>query len=246
MRLHLASDLLAASDLFYASPDGIWELRPQIPATEGVVSYLHPTEYSAIVFNAPALANKLASAPLEFTNEAAYAPLAISLPTPEHGFSRFAVVQSPIMDPVLAAQFPDILTYSGQGIDDPAATVRFDLTPAGFHAQILSPSGAFYIDPYWHLDDSVYISYFKRDLTRSSDMIFVEGPMDDPIGKPADGLAKLDASNAVATMSLESINLSRSGAQLRTYRLANAATGEYTAFHGGTVALGQAAIVTAI
>jgi hypothetical protein len=42
------------------------------------------------------------------------------------------------------------------------------------------------------------------------------------------------------------IERSRSGAQLRTYRLATAATGEYTAFHGGTVALGQAAIVTAV
>ncbi len=40
--------------------------------------------------------------------------------------------------------------------------------------------------------------------------------------------------------------LARSGTQLRVYELANAATGEYTAFHGGTVSLGQAAIVTAI
>ena len=36
------------------------------------------------------------------------------------------------------------------------------------------------------------------------------------------------------------------GSQLRTYRLAMAATGEYTAFHGGTVALGLAAIVTSV
>ncbi|MBK8382630.1 MAG: hypothetical protein IPL16_12235 [Ignavibacteria bacterium] len=36
------------------------------------------------------------------------------------------------------------------------------------------------------------------------------------------------------------------GQQLRTYRLACAATGEYTAFFGGTVALGQAAIVTSM
>ena len=38
----------------------------------------------------------------------------------------------------------------------------------------------------------------------------------------------------------------RSGTELRTYRTAVAATGEYVAFHGGTVGLGQAAIVTAI
>jgi len=38
----------------------------------------------------------------------------------------------------------------------------------------------------------------------------------------------------------------RSGTVLRTYRLACATTGEYTQFHGGTVSLGLAAVVTAI
>src|SRR5690606_22544209 len=37
-----------------------------------------------------------------------------------------------------------------------------------------------------------------------------------------------------------------SGGQLRTYRLAMAATGEYTQFHGGTVGLALAEIVTAV
>src|SRR5207342_2771801 len=37
-----------------------------------------------------------------------------------------------------------------------------------------------------------------------------------------------------------------SGTQLRTYRTAVAATGEYTAFFGGTVSAGQAAIVTSV
>ena len=36
------------------------------------------------------------------------------------------------------------------------------------------------------------------------------------------------------------------GPELRTYRLACAATGEYTIFHGGTVPLGLAAVVTAV
>ena len=41
-------------------------------------------------------------------------------------------------------------------------------------------------------------------------------------------------------------NLTPTGPQLRTYRLANAATGEYTAFFGGTVAAGLAAVVTSV
>jgi hypothetical protein len=45
-----------------------------------------------------------------------------------------------------------------------------------------------------------------------------------------------------STLSLDTTN----GTQLKTYRLACAATGEYVGFFGGTVAAGQAAIVTAI
>ncbi len=42
----------------------------------------------------------------------------------------------------------------------------------GFHASVRSPEGAWYIDPYYKHDDSVYVSYFTRDLT--DDERFVE------------------------------------------------------------------------
>ena len=79
---------------------------------------------------------------------------------------RFLIVESPIMEPGLAAKFPDIRTWRGQGLDDPASSVRLDLTPAGFHAQVLGPEGTAYIDPYRAGDPLHVQSYWKRDLRR--------------------------------------------------------------------------------
>src|SRR5207249_11663764 len=104
-------------------------------------------------------------------------------------------------------------------------------TLKGFNAQIFTPLGSEYIDPYCRGDNLLHTSYYKRDYRR----------MMDDWSCLARGSDSLSAPAASAPLSVES-----SGGTLRTYRLACATTVEYTTFHGGTVALGQAAVVTAI
>jgi hypothetical protein len=115
----------------------------------------------------------LAAAPRERTKAAKQHPLVVSLPAPNGRFQRFALVQSSIMAPGLAAKHPEITTYSGWGIDDRGATIHADLSQIGFHASIRSAKGAWYIDPYFRNSQSRYVSYFGQNL-KNTDGEFVE------------------------------------------------------------------------
>ncbi len=119
------------------------------------------------------------------------------------------------MEPKLAAQFPMIKTYQGRGIDDSGATVRFDWSPLGFHALILSSKhGSVYIDPYPETERGDYISYFKRDYRRE------DAPFQCLVDR------KLPAQN----LSGSQLTTSLSDSKLRIYRLAVAADSNFTKY----------------
>ncbi|MCX6896832.1 MAG: M12 family metallo-peptidase [Verrucomicrobia bacterium] len=227
--------VIPASAQQQSSPDLLWRKLAARPANVAPAQFwVTPQDFLAVTLDHTAMRAALALAPLESATAAKSATATaseITLPLPDGTFQRFTVVESPVMAPELAALFPEIKTYFAQGVDDPAATARLDLTPAGFHAQILSPNGAVYIDP--HLRDaSVYAVYAKKDYLKSVQdfRCFTKGA-----GKTA-------LSAGAGTQ----LTANRSGTNLRTYRLACAADGEYTAFQGGTVALGMAGIVSAV
>jgi hypothetical protein len=118
----------------------------------------------SFTLNRSALRKVLGAAPRERTRAARLHPVVVSLPVPNGRFQRFALARSAIMSPGLARKHPEIRTYSGRGIDDPAATIHADLSPIGFHASVRSPEGAWYIDPYLRNDVGTYVSYYGRQL----------------------------------------------------------------------------------
>ncbi|MFL6514347.1 MAG: reprolysin-like metallopeptidase [Chthoniobacterales bacterium] len=133
------------------------------------------------------------------------------LPSPDGTSQRFLIQESPILDPKLAARFPELKTYVGRGIDDPTATARLDFTPRGFHAIVLSAAGQTYVDPYARDEDEDYISYAKQDFVAAdkSFSCLVEGQ-----SAQSDTLTSSAAERSTGTT-------------LKTYRLALACTGEY-------------------
>ncbi len=167
----------------------------------------------------------LNNAPSE--NSGSYLPL--DIPMPDGTTAKFLIQQYNMMEPGLASKFPGIKTFLGKGVTDVYANIRLDYTYQGFHATIISPIyGTFSIDPYANQSQEYYISYFKKDLENIHNFsCHTQGEEDNALtGSDKDFLPN--------------------GTELRTYRTAVAATGEYTAYHGGTVAGGQSAIVSTI
>jgi hypothetical protein len=171
-----------------------------------------PRHFRALEVDVDALERLLARAPAERSAEAAEAPLVLALPYPDGTDKRFRVEESPILEPGLAAGYPEIRTFVAQGIDDPTATARLSLTSLGFHALVLSASGTVHIDPYRRWDARYVLSYFKGDAR-----------------KPAGAAFHCDVrEEAAEAEDFEPAPRAASGTQLRTYRLALAATGEYS------------------
>ncbi len=216
-----------------ASQDGLWNEVKETSIRAQGERRITPLQYRTLSLDADALHALLAQAPLEFSAEAQTNLTEISLPLPDGGYGRFRFVESPVMEPGLAAKYPEIKTYLGSGIDDPQARLRFDWTPHGFHAMILSDGDTVFVDPYLWGDTQTYVSYFKSAYP-SMHQGFVKY---EPLGNPH----ALD--DLVQQVREQKITV---GEQLRTYRTAIAATGEYTQFHGGTVPLALAEIVTAL
>ncbi len=152
-------------------------------------------------------------------------PLTVPMPTGE--MLVFNLYQSPIMETTLQLKYPDIQTFAGDCPTVPGASIRIDIGSNGFHAIILSPKGTVYIDPMTVAPQ--YLSYFKRDVRRSQ--AFAERL----IGRQHRSRSPVDVGSRIAN-----------GAELRTYRLALAATGEYTQFFGGTVIGALSGMVTTI
>ncbi len=138
----------------------IWRVVPEGPADVPMrAGILVP--YTILHFDKAAFDAHMKDAGLE-TDRAAPG-VVLELPMPDGTFQRFRVKESPTLAPELAAAFPEIRTYAGQGLDDPAASTRFGWTAAGFHAIILTGTrGNVFIDTWASGTTKVYLSYQSR------------------------------------------------------------------------------------
>ncbi|MBP6373772.1 MAG: fibronectin type III domain-containing protein [Flavobacterium sp.] len=174
--------------------------------------------------DAQALQQALANAPQRFASAAASTKI-VSFPTVSGELAQYRVKESSNLDPELAARYPEIKSYIGQGVDNPAATIYFSVSPLGVQTMLINPDkSAEFIEPYT-TDLSSYVVYRRQDkaasLTPFECKVIADAPSD-----LTSSTARPNADDAT----------------LRTFRLAASCTGEYAGYFGGTKALALAAI----
>ena len=172
-------------------------------------------------FDARLFAVAMRAVPSEGASEVGTPATLLELPHPDGGLERFRVIESPVMAPALAAKLPEIRTYRGVGVDDPTASVRFEVSPRGFSAMVLSAIGAWYVDPWTRGVVDVVGSYHRRDALRG------EGSPFECQAPEAHG-ETVETARATSDLGPTPFPLASVGPALRTYRLALATTGEYS------------------
>lgn len=170
------------------------------------------------------LKQRLASAPQRFS-AAVKSGVTAAFPNADGQLENFRILESSNMDPALAAKYPDIKSYIGQGVDNPTSTIYLSISPLGLQTMVIrGDQSAEFIEPYT-TDLSTYTVYRKSDKAPAAGTFEckVAETVQEDLGQ---NVARPNADDAT----------------LRTFRLAMSVTGEYTAYFGGTKALALAAI----
>lgn len=183
-----------------------------------------PQQYEVHQMQPIALQNLLTQAPKR--GESANSSVVVSFPVGNGVFENFFIFEASIFHPILAAKYPSIKSYFGKSTTT-SKTIRFSLSPQkGLSATIIPANRK-----------TIYIEAVTTNL--SSYAVYSRNAND----PKKHHLECLTDDVPLDMKSLKQSNNKDANDQLlRTFATAVSVTGEYTAFHGGTVIGAMAAI----
>ncbi|WP_026709623.1 reprolysin-like metallopeptidase [Flavobacterium filum] len=151
--------------------------------------------------------------------------IVMEFPNETGKMERFSVFENSQMEAALAAQYPEIKSYIGIGIDNPTSTIYFSISPLGFKSmQLNAGKSAVFIEPI-SSDLTTYTVYRKADKVKHFSPF--ECGVIDTVNEQIDP---------------STLRPNADDSTLRTFRLALSCTGEYATYFGGTTALALAAM----
>ncbi|MEO8517286.1 MAG: reprolysin-like metallopeptidase [Flavobacterium sp.] len=197
----------------------------KITTDKGVARQSFPKEFKLYDLNITPLRETLFS--INAGVAAKHAAI-ISLPNADGQIEQFEVYEASNFDTELQAQFPQIRAYSGKGITDKYATLKLSISPQGIQTMIFRTE-----------KDNEFIEAYSQDHT-----VYAVFKSQRQKGKLAWTCSVDDKKMTTdVTSQLPSTNKSSAG-QLKTMRLAQSVTAEYSNYFGATT-VGQVALVLA-
>ena len=143
----------------------------------------------------------------------------ITLPNTNGKFENFEIVEASNFEPELQAKFPEIRAYSGKGVEDKGAILKLSISPYGIQTMVLRIDGnSEFMKPFSENRDT-YALYKSTDSAMNS-----EWTCSTYDKKITNSLKK----------SVRSTQKSSAG-QLKTMRLVQSCTGEYSQYHATLV-----------
>jgi hypothetical protein len=172
-----------------------------------------PARYRMVMLNRSLAAERQQQAPMEnLTNRKAVMAASFDIPLPDGSVLKAGIIESPIVSVRTQALLgSDVKTYDVTDAGRKSSLGRLTITSTGITGIIFTDQGTVYISPLGKDNQDVHMVYYVRDLKSAE--------------KTVCGV-EAEASN------LREYGVTAGDCQLRTYRLAVAATGEYTTWAG--------------
>ncbi|WP_048506483.1 reprolysin-like metallopeptidase [Chryseobacterium angstadtii] len=167
----------------------------------------------------------LKAAPQSKTGMAVSSNVIIEIPTLEGNFEKYTVYETSNMSPKLAEKFPDIKSYRGVSVKGDGKTISFGMSQKGIKLILFSR------------DKKVIV---VEPVTPDGSVYLVSPAV--PAHLPLENGLSCKTEDIPANKNTAFVTDNTDDRKFRTYRLAVSVDGEFSAYHGGTVANSIAAI----
>lgn len=153
----------------------------------------------------------------------------ISIPNAEGKFENYRMYEASNFDKELQAQFPEIRSYVGVGVENKNCTLRLSVNPNGIQTMTIKPNGQSEFIEAYSSDNSVYAVYAAKSR---------KGKLPFTCSTDETTFANKIAAKA-STTNKSSLN------QILVFRLALSCTAEYSNYFGATSAAQVGNVLTA-
>ncbi|CAM3573671.1 zinc-dependent metalloprotease [Flavobacterium gelidilacus] len=228
-KLLLFTFSILISSSFYAQTTTSWKTASKKDVTKvnkNVERQSFPQEFKLFQTNVQTLKQLLQSSPDRFV--AKKSSTIISLPNIDGNMERYEFFEASNFDSDLQAQYPDIRSYVGIGIDDKYAQVRLSVDPKGIQAMVFRAGKRNEFIEQYSADGSVYAVYNASRV--KGNLPFTCSTIDQEI------ISDLQTNPNV---------LKASNGVLKTFRLAISCTAEYSNYFGATSAAQSGLVLAA-